>query len=528
VWGADRSILRNLICSFCLTVALLAGVGPVLAQEESRSSTTRSTTAPPTVQDPNREPRVLLLSLEEALNIASGESETLWVAEGGAMRALGSELAARSGLFPQLSGTAAYTRTLRSQFSDINFGGGDGGGADLPFGRENQYSLGLSLSQLVFDGGQTVARLRAASARRRSAELDTNAARAQTLLNTTSAYFDALLSDRLVVIAESSLAQQDELLRQTEVALQVGDKAEFDVLRARVARDNQVPVVLRNRSQRQEAYWRLKQLLNVPLEDEVRLTTGIEELPSRFATPADETTDERGPVRQATEEVQANQALLRGARGERLPSISFSSRYSPVAYPPSGVPDFADFREDWTVTLNLSIPILTWGRLRGDELVARGNLSQAQARLQQTWEAVELDDRVARNDLADAEATLKSTTSTGEQARRAYEIAQLRFREGLSSQIELSDARLAFEQSEVNRSQALRNVQVARARLALRRDLPLSSGAAASQGLGAGQQGAGGVASPGSQTPQSTGGTTGTTGIPGTIPGVSGTGGPFP
>jgi len=476
------------------------------------------------VQDSSGQPRVLLLSLEEALNIASGESETLWVAEGGAMRALGSELAARSGLFPQVAGTASYTRTLRSQFSDIDFGGGDGGG-DLPFGRENQYSLGLSLSQLVFDGGQTVARLRAARARRRSAELDTNAARAQTLLDTTSAYFDALLSDRLVEIAESSLAQQDELLRQTEVALQVGDKAEFDVLRSRVARDNQVPVVLRNRSQRQEAYWRLKQLLNVPLDDEVRLTTGIEELPSRFATPADETTDERGPVRQATEEVQANQALLSGARGERLPSISFSSRYSPVAYPPSGVPDFADFREDWTVTLNLSIPILTWGRLRGDELVARGNLSQAQARLQQTREAVELDDRMARNDLADAEATLKSTTSTGEQARRAYEIAQLRFREGLSSQIELSDSRLAFEQSEVNRSQALRNVQVARARLALRRDLPLSSGAAASQGLRAGQQGAGGVAAPGSQTPQSTGGTTG---IPGTLPGLSGTGGPTP
>lgn len=473
------------------------------------------------------QPRTLLLSLDEALRIASGESETLWVAEGGATRARGSELAARSGLFPQVSGTASYTRTLRSQFSDLNFGGGDSGGgdaaADLPFGRENQYSLGLSLTQLVFDGGQTVSRLRAASARRRSAEIDSDSALAQTLLDTTSAYFDAQLSDRLVAIAEASLGQQEELLRQTEVAEQVGDRAEFDVLRARVARDNQVPAVLRSRTQRLEAYWRLKQLLNVPLEDELQLTTGIEDLPDRFATPANPPTDERAPVRQAAEEVEANQALLTSARGERLPSVSFSSRYNPVAYPASGLPEYADFQEDWTLTLSLSVPILTWGRLKGDELVARGNLSQARARLQQTREAAELDSRSSRNDLADAEATLKATTSTVEQARRAYEIAGLRFREGIGSQIELSDARVASEQAEVNRAQALRNVQVARARLALLRNLPLSTGAATAQGLAAGQQGAGGVAAPGSQTPQSTIPTNTTQTSPtGTIPGAGG------
>ncbi|HEV2854160.1 MAG TPA: TolC family protein [Thermoanaerobaculia bacterium] len=506
--------MRKIVCSFFTALTVLAW-GGLLAQG----------TPPP------GSPRVLLLSLEDALRIASGESETVWVAQGGAMRAVGSELAARSGLFPQLSGSASYTRTLRSQFSGINFGGG-GSNVDLPFGRTNQYSLGLNLSQLVFDGGQTVSRLRASRARRRSSEIDVDAARAETLLDTTSAYFDALLSERLVQIAEASLAQQEELLRQTEVARQVGDKAEFDVLRARVARDNQVPAVLRSRTQRQEFYWRLKQLLNVPLEDELRLTTGIEDLPERFATPANAPPEDRAPVRQANEEVQANQALLTGARAERLPSVSFSSRYNPVAYPPNGVPDFADFREDWTVTLSLSIPILTGGRLRGDELVARGNLSQARARLQQTREAAELDSRTAANDLADAEATLKATTSTVEQARRAFEIAGIRFREGIGSQIELSDARIAAEQSEVNRAQALRNVQVARARLALLRDLPLSSSAAFSQGLGAGQQGSGGVAAPGSQMTQpgttGTTGTSGTTGIPGVTPGVAGTGGVFP
>jgi outer membrane protein len=423
-------------------------------------------------------------------------------------------------------GSRSYQRTLRSQFSGINFGGTsqDQGLASLPFFQLNQYSLGLTLSQLLFDGGQTLARTRASEARRRSSKIDVDAARAQALLDTTSAYFDALLNDRLVEIAEASLAQQEELLQQTGVAQQVGEKSEFELLQSRVARDNQLPVVIQNRSQRQAAYWKLKQLLNVPLDDEVRLTTGIQDLPSRFATPSDASLDARAPVRQAVENVQANRDLLKGARGERWPSISLSSFYNPVAYPASGaIPSIPDFRENWTVTLSVSVPIFTGGRLAGDELTARGNLSEAWARLKQTREAAELDARVSQNDLADAEAILKSNQSTGEQARRAYEIAQLRFREGLSSQVELQDSRLQFEQAQVNQARALRNVQVARAKLALLRDLPLNgnagNGAAAAQAVNAAAQ-TPAPAQPVQPAQPSTGGTT--------IPGISVPGGPTP
>jgi outer membrane protein len=329
-----------------------------------------------------------------------------------------------------------------------------------------------------------------------------------------------------VTIAEASLGQQEEILRQTTVAFQVGDKSEFEQLQARVSRDNQLPLVLQNRSRRQEAYLRLKQLLNVPLADDVHLTTTLEELPARFATPSDLAADARAPVRQAEEEVNANESLLTGARAERWPSISFNSRYSPVAYPANGLPEFGDFREDWTVTLNLSIPILTGGRITGDQLVARGNLSEARARLKQTREAAELDVRTSQLDLGDAEALLKSNESTVEQARRGYEIAQIRFREGISSQIELQNSRLLFEQAEVNRAQALRNVQVARARLALIRDLPLNGGQSTAQ-AGTGVTGSTfGGSTQTTQPNQTTGAPSAAAGGT-TVPGQPGPGGSF-
>jgi outer membrane protein TolC len=510
--------LKKITGSFFI-VMVLAATGLLSAQTPP---------AAPPVQDAAG-PKVVLLSLEDALRIGSGESETVWVAEAGVMRAVGSEIVSRSGLFPQVSGSASYTRTLRSQYSGLfssSSGSGDGV-QDLPFGRTNQYNLGLTLSQFIFDGGQTVARLRASQARRRSSEISVDAARAETLLDVTSAYFDALLTERLVTIAEASLSQQEEILRQTTVAFQVGDKSEFEQLQARVSRDNQLPLVLQNRSRRQEAYLRLKQLLNVPLADEVHLTTTLEELPARFATPSDLAADARAPVRQAEQEVRANESLLTGARAERWPSISFNSRYSPVAYPANGLPQYGDFREDWTVTLNLSIPILTGGRITGDQLVARGNLSEARARLKQTRESAELDVRTSQLDLADAEALLRSNESTVEQARRGYEIAQIRFREGISSQIELQNSRLLFEQAEVNRAQALRNVQVARARLALIRDLPLNGGQSTAQ-TGTGATGTIFGGSTQTTQPSQTTGTPSAAAGGTTVPGQPGPGGSFP
>ncbi len=118
---------------------------------------------------------------------------------------------------------------------------------------------------------------RAASAGRRVSEIELASQRAQLALDVTSAYYDAVLSDRLVAIAESSLAWTEGTLKQTTLARQVGNQSEFELLRSRVTRDNQIPVLLQRRTDRDLAYLRLKQLLNLPYQEDVRLTSDINE-----------------------------------------------------------------------------------------------------------------------------------------------------------------------------------------------------------------------------------------------------------
>ena len=76
-------------------------------------------------------------------------------------------------------------------------------------------------------------------------------------------------------------------------------------------------------------------------------------------------------------------------------------------------------------------------------------------------------------ELLAARATWEASAGTIQQATRAFQIAEVRFREGVSTQLELSDSRLLLQQSQANRAQAARDLQVARARMALLPDLPL-------------------------------------------------------
>lgn len=471
------------------------------------------------------------LSLEEALQLARPASEAVALARVGVERAHGQQLQARSELLPQISGAFSYTRQLKSQFDNL-FGGGTAdttakapaptscdaftanpnkpvaerledlekavacattvnpfaGFSRLPFGRKNTYTVGLSGSQLLFDGGRVFGQMKAADAGRASATISLTAAEAQLVLDVVQAYYDASLSERLVAIAEATLAQADTTLTQTRLRREVGTAPEFDVLRATVARDNQRPVAIQARTQRELAQVRLRQLLNIATDQPLSLTTDLTDttqsrVPSlaRIASASPDTAAaHRSAVRQAAEAVRAQEGLNASSRAQRLPSLSLSSQYSRLAYPSSGLPGFSEFLTDWKLTLGGQVPIFTGGRIKGDRIQAKAGLDEARLRHRQVTKAAELDGRNTVAQLEAAQAIWLASEGTAAQATRAYQIADLRFREGISTQTELLDSRIALQQAEVNRAQAARDLQIARVRVSLLSDLPLG-GASADQ-----------------------------------------------
>jgi outer membrane protein TolC len=486
------------------------------------------------------------LTLEQTLSVAEANSETVAAAQAGVRRAESELTRARSGRFPQASAVASYDRALASEFSGIfdttgpaacapfalnpaapldarvseieraidcgavgsaSFGGAtcaDGGDAQddlsqLPFGRANTWRFGFSVSQVVYSGGRLGALADIAAAGRESADLNVNATRAQLLFDVTQAYYDAVLSDQLVEIAAATVDQADATLRQVQASFEAGAQPEFELVRARVNRDNQRPALIRQRAAREVAYLRLKQLLELPADYELQLAdrladdtlappgpfaetlaklSAVAQVPERaVARPDLPALTDRNAVREVAAVVRAREASRQAARAERRPSVSATSNFAQITYP-SGFAPTGDFRTNWTIGASLQMPILSGGRLGAEERIAQAELDQSRAQLEQVEELAALDTRAAWAELIAAYASWEASSGTIQQAARAYDIANVRFTSGVSTQLELSDARLLLQQSETNRAQAARDLQVARARLALLPNLPLlTSGA---------------------------------------------------
>jgi outer membrane protein TolC len=387
--------------------------------------------------------------------------------------------------FVPATATAAERAAALAQAATCPSSSG-GFGFDLTktsFGAKNQYQLALAFSQNIYTGGRIRAQNDAADAQVRSANLDVSSQRAQASLDVTQAYYDAVLADLLVTIADSALAQTEVVLTQTRVARQVGNASEYDLLRAQVTRDNQLPQRIQARANRQNAYLRLKQLLNMPLDDTLRLTTRIEEpngptLPAvaQNATP-DTSANDRAPVRQLDEAIRAQEAQVKVAKSERIPSLSIVSNYQRLYFPVGNFPTLNAGVNNWTVGLSTTFPVLDGGRIKGGVAVAEANVAQARAQREQARQFAALDARVALTALQEAEASWDASRGTAEQAQRTYAIDEVRFREGISTQTDLAQSRLLLEQARANRAMAARDLAVARVRLALLKDLPLQTGA---------------------------------------------------
>jgi outer membrane protein len=497
--------VRRRLLVFAGLLTLSANAGPLAAQRPVLDTLAQASA----------------LSLDDALRLALPASEAVALARSAVKRAQGDVKKARSEFLPQITGTASYTRTLKSQFSRAGGSGGSDSTAttscnrfqgdpsapittrldslesalncitglnpfaafgSLPFGQRNQYRLGVDGSQILYAGGRVRAQTRAARAAERSAKIGLTAQEAQLTLDVTQAYYDAALADQLLRIAQGTLLLADSTYDQTRLARRVGAQPEFDVLRAQVSRDNQRTVVIQRESDREIAFLRLKQLLNLSLSQAVTLTTPVEDsvlpvvpaLDTLVHRELDTATDSRAPVRQAEASAEEQEQRYRVAKAERYPSVTLSSSFARLGYPSDVLPSWSDFVSDWTVGLTVKVPLFTGGRIGGNVQSASATAEDARIRLRQTRERAAVDTRSALERLRAATAAWEASQGTVAQAEKAYAIAEIRYREGISTQTELADSRILLEQARANRATAGRDLQTARVRVALLPELPLA------------------------------------------------------
>lgn len=439
------------------------------------------------------------LSLMDALGIAISESDEVILARSQIDLARTQVTAARSQALPQINGNVSYTRTLASPFESSGISIPDSlkfepdstapildrirylernaptaglGGlgslfGDLPFGQQHAYTGVISASQLLYSGGRTGAALKIAARYLEAAELNYTEERAAIELDVQNAYYQAVLAQEMEQIAAAAVQQSQEFLDQERLKFNAGVSSELEVLRAEVALENLRPQLVQASNGRDLATLNLKRLLNIPMNTGVVLTTNlitpagsIDSLPNASAMASE--LSNRASLRAIEKQVAIRRQQISIARGAYLPSLNLDFRYGGQMFP-NKVFDFSgtDFRKDVSAIVTLQIPIFSGFRRRAEYQQAQVELMRSELQLDQFREGLQLEYEQTRGERARAASSITARQRTVDQAARVYELTVLRYDQGLATQLEATDARLALLQARTNLVQALADFYIA-------------------------------------------------------------------
>jgi outer membrane protein len=414
------------------------------------------------------------LTLTQAVARGVELSEEVGLARWQRALAEGHVIETRAGALPQVTTSLLYNRTLASIFDGIVLAppadGDEENGpnpfAALPFGRPNVWNAALNISQPVYSGGRVGTALAIARQVRLAADLQIDEAEADIALQVRSAYFQAVLADEFIGIAREAYDLATSQLRQVELFRAQGTASEFDVLRARVERDNLEPGIIEAANARRLAELNLKRLINVPADQPVELATplaaelvDVDRAALRTALTA------RPALRALDAAIAARAGAVSIARADRLPTVGASASFAFQAMPDHVTPFDTQWRRDWALSLQLSLPVFDGFRTSGRVQQATAELRTAQLQRDQARQGMEVELEAALGEFDAARAQIEARRATVAQARRALELAELRFASGLATQLDVSSARLLFEQARVNEAQSLFNYLNAVARL---------------------------------------------------------------
>ena len=318
---------------------------------------------------------------------------------------------------------------------------------------------GLQASLVVFDGLQRYNNLRLAKANEAMGRSGVRAEKDDVALKVYKAYMDLVYCEGAVSQTAKKRDESRELLRQTSVMAEVGQKSDADVaqMRATLAADEYE--LAHMQSQTTKAMLALKQLMGFPVDsalaviqpsfDNELLTAEDASQISAFAA------TDNPRILKAQQNVEAARYSLRAARGALLPTISLSGGVSTSFFRNMDKGGHASFSSQFRnnageyVGLSLSIPL--FDRLATYSTIRRRKTALVQAQENLAYEQSELRRIIveAASDVANSTKEVEKMQEQVEADSIASRLTTRKYEEGLASSIDVKTAAVTLLQSRV-------------------------------------------------------------------------------
>jgi len=438
-----------------------------------------------------------VFTLETAVQMALEQNEDLRAARFGLEVAQEQAAEARSDLFPTIDLNASYARNLmvaENFLPALIFDPTADPDALIPvrFGADNIWSTNVTVEQALFKPSVFVAL--GAAGRFENFQQETLRGRTQGIVTRVRMlYYSLLLAQEQARLVGNSVQRVRESLHDTRALNEAGLAADYDVLRLEVELGNLEPNLFRAQNAIAQARRELGVELALDNLDDVRVAGSLAEIDlddfeanSRenreilgFSTwtngPLTQDVvlaalEGRSDLRQLNLSERLRQSELSLERVQYLPEIVFFGSYG-IAAQQNGGPNFFGESSQRTNSSQAGLRI-TWPIFSGFSKDARIDQRRASLRQAETMTRVaraRADSEVETiwDQMREARARADGQRRAVQQARRGFDIASAQYREGLGSQLELTDSEVALRQSEFNYAQAAYDFLVAQANLDL-------------------------------------------------------------
>lgn len=399
----------------------------------------------------------LLLLVATALSVEGGERLTL----GGAVRialernldvlsartererAEGALISARSGLYPSLALDASSTRREDS--------GTAPGRAD---------GVAVTLSQTLYAGGATRAGVRQALIGSKKAHQELEYAKQRVAKAVCESWYELLQKEADARTVAEALAYYTKAWMESKKRVELGLSTRLELSRADQQRVNAGADLISAQNERAKAKVALLTLLRIAPETEVEIdgtleTVAVEGDVKRSLAMA---LSLRPDLHALVSEEEARREAVVIAAGGMKPTVKLSASYR-FNDTSSGLA--ADDANEWTATLSLGVPVYDGGY--ADGRVRSESALQEQARLstEKKRDAIGEEVLTAWMTLVSTLETVEAAKQNVELARESLRLAEVGYREGVNTQLDVLQAKTALTGALQKRSSSLKEHNLA-------------------------------------------------------------------
>lgn len=315
---------------------------------------------------------------------------------------------------------------------------------------------GLQINQLVTDFGRTKNLVSSSSLQAQAATQATLATRYGVLLAVNQAYYEVLQAEALIRVANDTIKARQTVMDQVSALAKAQLKSQLDVSFAQVNLSEARLLLIRSQDALKRADADLLRSLGDDQQTEYQLADDVTTpgAPPSPDTLIDEAIRDRPELAQYRLQLEAARRFEQAERDLQRPVVSAIAVGGALPYidTAGGAPVPKEYDG---VGVNVSIPIFTGHLYQARRSEAHFETLAQTERLRDLKQQVERDVRASWASAATAYQRIPVSEELVKEARLAFDLSQGRYKLGLASIVEVTQAQLNLTQAEIENVSAI-------------------------------------------------------------------------